>query len=61
MEEQNSSDVTGELLSSNSTDASVEFPAIIPILDFKFSGVNLNDFPVEDFFKVPFFAPYNSF
>ena len=28
--------------------------AIIPISDFKLSGINLVDFPVEDFFKVPF-------
>jgi len=56
LEEQNSSDITGELpiIKLNSSDASDEFNFIIPISDFKLSGVNLNDFPVEDFFKVPF-------
>lgn len=56
LEEQNSSVMIDELPSSNtnSSDASDEFKAIIPIADFKLSGVNLNDFPVEDFFKVPF-------
>ena len=38
----------------NSSDASDELTAIIPIADFKLSGINLADFPVEDFFKVPF-------
>lgn len=56
LEEQKSSDITGELpiLNVNSSDASDEFKSIIPISDFKLSGVNLTDFPVEDFFKVPF-------
>ena len=56
LEEQKSSDITGELpiLNVNSSDASDEFKSIILISDFKLSGVNLNDFPVEDFFKVPF-------
>ena len=56
LEEQKSSDITGELpiINLNSSDASDEFKFIIPISDFKLSGVNLNDFPVEDFFKVPF-------
>ena len=56
LEEQKSSDITGELpiLNVNSSDASDEFKSIISISDFKLSGVNLTDFPVEDFFKVPF-------
>ena len=45
---------TAILQSSNSSDASDELTAIIPIMDFKISGINLADFPVEDFFKVPF-------
>ena len=39
---------------SNSTVATVELTEIIPITDFNLSGVSLQDFPVEDFFKVPF-------
>ena len=55
LESTNSSVTTGELPEkTNSSDASDEFKSIIPISDFKLSGVNLNDFPVEDFFKVPF-------
>lgn len=56
LEDQKSSDITGELLVSNanSSDASDELTSIIPISDFKLSGINLADFPVEDFFKVPF-------
>lgn len=56
LEEQKSSDITGELpiLNVNSSDASDEFKSIILISDFKLSGVNLTNFPVEDFFKVPF-------
>ncbi len=56
LEDQKSSDITGELSVSNanSSDASDELTAIIPISDFKLSGINLADFPVEDFFKVPF-------
>ena len=56
LEDQKSSDITGELTISNanSSDASDELTAIIPISDFKLSGINLADFPVEDFFKVPF-------
>ena len=56
LEDQKSSDITGELPISNvkSSDASDNFTAIIPISDFKLSGINLADFPVEDFFKVPF-------
>ena len=38
----------------NSSDVSDELKPIVSISDFKLSGVNLNDFPVEDFFKVPF-------
>ena len=56
LEDQKSSDITGELpvSNANSSDASDELTAIIPISDFKLSGINLADFPVEDFFKVPF-------
>ena len=56
LEDQKSSDITGELTISNanSSDASDELTSIIPISDFKLSGINLADFPVEDFFKVPF-------
>ena len=56
LENQKSSDITGELpiSNANSSDASDELTAIIPISDFKLSGINLADFPVEDFFKVPF-------
>lgn len=54
-EDSNSSVMTDELLDkTNSSDASDELTAIIPIADFKLSGINLADFPVEDFFKVPF-------
>mgnify|MGYP004539479337 CR=1 FL=1 len=45
---------TAILQSSNSLAASTELTSIIPIADFKLSGINLVDFPVEDFFKVPF-------
>lgn len=55
LEESNSSVTTDELPEKlNSSDASDELTAIIPISDFKLSGINLADFPVEDFFKVPF-------
>lgn len=56
LEDSNSSVITDELPDSktNSSDASDELTAIIPISDFKLSGINLADFPVEDFFKVPF-------
>ena len=56
LEAPNSSVMTDELPDSktNSSDASDELTAIIPIADFKLSGINLADFPVEDFFKVPF-------
>ena len=56
LENQKSSDITGELpiSNANSSDASDELTVIIPISDFKLSGINLADFPVEDFFKVPF-------
>ena len=56
LEDKKSSDITGELpiSNANSSDASDELTAIIPISDFKLSGINLADFPVEDFFKVPF-------
>lgn len=56
LEDSNSSVMTDELpdTRTNSSDASDELAAIIPIADFKLSGINLADFPVEDFFKVPF-------
>ena len=56
LEDSNSSVMTDELpdTRTNSSDASDELTAIIPISDFKLSGINLADFPVEDFFKVPF-------
>lgn len=56
LEAPNSSVMTDELLDTktNSSDTSDELTAIIPISDFKLSGINLADFPVEDFFKVPF-------
>lgn len=56
LEAPNSSVMTDELPDSktNSSDTSDELTAIIPIADFKLSGINLADFPVEDFFKVPF-------
>ena len=55
LEDSNSSVMTDELPEKlNSSDASDELTAIIPIADFKLSGINLADFPVEDFFKVPF-------
>lgn len=51
----NSSVMTDELPEKlNSSDVSDELTAIITIADFKLSGINLADFPVEDFFKVPF-------
>lgn len=55
LEDSNSSVMTDELLDkTKSSDASDDLTAIIPISDFKLSGINLVDFPVEDFFKVPF-------
>ena len=56
LEDSNSSVMTDELpdTRTNSSAASDELTAIIPIADFKLSGINLADFPVEDFFKVPF-------
>lgn len=60
LEDSNSTDASVELLpdNSNSPVMSGEIrdnqKSIIPITDFKLSGINLADFPVEDFFKVPF-------
>ena len=60
LEDSNSTDASVELLavSSNSTVITDELKddqkSIIPITDFKLTGINLADFPVEDFFKVPF-------
>ena len=56
LEDSNSSAITDELQTSN-TNSSVmtdELTEIIPITDLNLSGVSLQDFPVEDFFKVPF-------
>ena len=51
LEDSNSSVMTDELPDTkiNSSDTYDELTAIIPISDFKFSGINLADFPVEDF------------
>lgn len=60
LEDSNSTDASVELLTdtSNSTVMTGEFKddqkSVIPITDFKLTGINLADFPVEDFFKVPF-------
>lgn len=60
LEDSNSTDASVELLTdtSNSTVMTGEFKndqkLVIPITDFKLTGINLADFPVEDFFKVPF-------
>ena len=60
LEESNSTDASVELLSDNSNSSVMTGEikdsqnSIIPITDFKLSGINLADFPVEDFFKVPF-------
>ena len=55
LEDSNSSVMTDELPDkTNSSDAYNDLTSIIPIADFKLSGINLADFPVEDFFKVPF-------
>ena len=60
LEHSNSTDASVELLavSSNSTVITDELKdnqkSVIPITDFKLTGINLADFPVEDFFKVPF-------
>lgn len=45
---------TAILQSSNSLAASTELISIIPIADFKLSGINLADFPVEDFLRFLF-------
>ena len=56
----NSTDASVDFVSdsSNSSVVSDKFKnnqnSIIPITDFKLSGINLADFPVEEFFKVPF-------
>ena len=56
LEDSNSSVMTDELpdTRTNSPDASDELTSIISIADFKRTGINLADFLVEDFFKVPF-------
>ena len=48
LEDSNSSVMTDELPEKfNSSDATDELTAIIPIADFKLSGINLSDFPWE--------------
>ena len=56
LEAPNSSVMTDELPDSktNSSDASTELTSIIPIPNFKLSGINLADFPVEDFLRFLF-------
>lgn len=59
LEDSNSTVITDELAdSSNSTVVTDELAMsknpVIAITEFKLSGINLNSFPVEDFFKVPF-------
>lgn len=55
LEDSDSSVMTDELPEKlNSSAASTELTSIIPIPNFKLSEINLADFPVEDFFKVPF-------
>lgn len=55
LEDSDSSVITDELPEKlNSSAASTELTSIIPIPNFKLSEINLADFPVEDFFKVPF-------
>ena len=55
LEDSDSSVITDELPEKlNSSDTSDELTSIIPIPNFKLSEINLADFPVEDFFKVPF-------
>ena len=52
----NSTVTTDELRASNtnSSDASDKLTEIIPITDLNLSGISLQEFPVEDFFKLPF-------
>ena len=48
LEDSNSSIMTDELPEKlNSSDASDELTSIIPLVDFKLSGINLSDFPWE--------------
>ena len=60
LEGENPSKKAEELLSKDdksvitNTDLSKSLNSVIPITEFKLSGINLQDFPVEDFFKVPF-------
>lgn len=60
LEDSNSTDASVELLSNSSNSAVMtgeikdNQKSIIPITDFKLSGVKPADFPIEDFFKVPF-------
>ena len=59
LEDANSTVTTVELPkvnNSSSTRKEAKKPqnTIIEITEFKLSGINLSDFPVEDFFKVPF-------
>lgn len=60
LENSNSTVTNDELPNPNeksvikTTDLSNSQNSIIVITDLKLSGINLSDFPVEDFFKVPF-------
>lgn len=60
LEDSNSTVMTDELPPSSSkssvitNDLSKPQNSVIAITEFKLSGINLQNFPVEDFFKVPF-------
>jgi predicted nuclease of restriction endonuclease-like (RecB) superfamily len=60
LEDSNSTVTTDELPNPNeksvieTTDLSNSQKSVIVITDLKLSGINISDFPVEDFFKVPF-------
>lgn len=59
LEDSNSTVATVELPETNNSSIIIDKEkesqnSIIGITEFKLSGINLSDFPVEDFFKVPF-------
>ncbi len=60
LENSNSSDASDELSNSDeksiikTTNITNPQNSVIAITELKLSGINLSDFPVEDFFKVPF-------
>ncbi len=60
LENSNSSDASDELSNSDeksiikTTDITNPQNSVIAITELKLSGINLSDFPVDDFFKVPF-------